>query len=95
SRVLQFRVSHGAGRQPDGERPAAEQTSRSGVVMNIVNDDGSTSSESCPTVRERCSDLPERWLQNALERGLIMIDGIPVTDLDTKTLPGSEITIGG
>ncbi|ODU04663.1 MAG: hypothetical protein ABS81_09395 [Pseudonocardia sp. SCN 72-86] len=72
-----------------------EQTSCLGVVMNIGDDDGSTSSELCPTVRERCSDIPERWLQNALERGLIMIDGIPVTDLDTKTLPGSEITIGG
>ncbi|GJF06520.1 hypothetical protein PSD17_54670 [Pseudonocardia sp. D17] len=63
--------------------------------MNVIGDDKSTPSQPCPTVRERCSAIPERWLQNVLERGLIMIDGIPVTDLDTRTLPGSEITIGG
>lgn len=48
----------------------------------------------CPTVRERCRDLPELWLLDALERGGVLIDGMPVRDLDRKTLPGSEITIG-
>lgn len=45
-------------------------------------------------MRERCRELPELWLLDAFARGGVLIDGMPVRDLDRHTLPGSEITIG-
>lgn len=50
-----------------------------------------------PTVRERAHNagIPDERLTSYIERGLLLVDGEPVTDLDTPTEPGSRIVIAG
>lgn len=50
-----------------------------------------------PTVRERAHNagIPDERLTSYVERGLLLVDGEPVTDLDAPTEPGSRIVIAG
>lgn len=50
-----------------------------------------------PTVRARAGGMgiPDERLAAYVERGLLLVDGEPVTDLDAETAPGSRILVAG
>ena len=50
-----------------------------------------------PTVRSRAmsAGIDEDRLRGHLERGVLLLDGEPVTDLDTPAPVGTRINIGG
>ncbi|WP_296154074.1 hypothetical protein [Pseudonocardia sp. SCN 73-27] len=81
---------NGAAQQRDYDRPLWRDVAVPGGMDDVVFENPS----GCPTVRERCRGLPDLWLLDAFARGGVMIDGMLVRDLDRRTLPGSEITIG-
>ncbi|MBP2371364.1 hypothetical protein [Pseudonocardia parietis] len=50
-----------------------------------------------PTVRSRAvsAGIDEERLRGHLERGVLLLDGEPVTDLDTPAPAGTRINVGG
>lgn len=54
-------------------------------------------SDAVPTVRSRAASIPipEERLLDQIERGVLMLDGEPVTDLDTPAPPGTRIQVAG
>lgn len=53
--------------------------------------------ETVPTVRERvlAAGVPEERLNQHHQRGAVLLDGVPVTELDTPAPPGTRINFGG
>lgn len=62
-------------------------------TLTAVNDQNTSSA--APTVRDRTGWLPPDRLADHFERGTLLLDGVPVTDLDQPAPAGTRIVVSG
>lgn len=82
--------------QPPLTQPP-ERPLRIGQTGRVTAENPTEDPESTPTVRTRTRNIgiPEERLLAHLERGTLVLDGEPVTDLDTPAPPGTRIQVAG
>lgn len=63
----------------------------------MAADSPADNAEPTPTVRSRARSIgiPEERLLDQIERGVLILDGHPVTDLDTEAPDGTRIQVAG
>ena len=69
----------------------------SGTLLRVAAESPADDAEPAPTVRSRARSIgiPEARLLEQIERGVLMLDGHPVTDLDTEAPTGTRIQVAG